>query len=291
MQYLNTYQQRINTFLEHNLSNINCPEKLKNALHYAVLNGGKRFRACLVYGAAEAFNGHLNIADPIAAAIEYIHAYSLVHDDLPAMDDSHLRRGQPSCHIAYDEATAILVGDSLQSMAFTLLSSANNIAQDKRINMIEILAKACGPEGMAGGQMLDLHFTGANTATLADLHKMHTLKTSALIKASVQLGALTSSNYSATMMDNLSTYSDALGLGFQIRDDILDCCSSSDVMGKPQRLDHQQQKSTFVTILGLEASKSHCAKLLITALENVGKLPGNTKTLEVLAKLAVDREF
>lgn len=287
---LSIYQQRIEDFLHNYLSQLHCPEKLNQAIHYAVLNGGKRFRACLVYGACEALQGSLSIADPIAAAVECLHAYSLVHDDLPAMDDSPLRRGKPSCHIQFDEATAILAGDSLQSIAFLLISQAN-LPAERRLRMITIFAEACGPSGMAGGQMLDLNFTGKSNVTLEQLNQMHSLKTSALIKAAVQLGALCSEHYSEAIEKMLNDYSDAIGLGFQIRDDILDCSASSEVLGKPQGHDQRQHKSTYITLLGIETAKQHCDKLLDKALTTVTKLHGNSELLKALAELAVNREF
>jgi farnesyl diphosphate synthase len=288
---LKHYQQRLEVFFKNYFDRLaQPPQPLNDAIRYMLLNGGKRFRACLVYGAAEIFHPHLAIADPMAAALECIHTYSLVHDDLPAMDNSNLRRGKASCHVAFDEATAILVGDSLQSMAFSLLSTPNTLlSADQQLKMIHLLANACGAEGMAGGQTLDLAFTGNATATLQDIEHIHSLKTTALIHAAVQLGALTASTITDAALETLTRYSHAVGLGFQIRDDILDCCTASEIMGKPQGLDQQQGKSTYVTLLGLETAQKHCDELLATALACLQDLPGDTKTLAYLARLAVDR--
>jgi len=235
------YQQRIDKVLRKLL-----PENdayLIDAMHYAVLNGGKRIRAALVYATATALNVNDNVADHIAAAIECIHAYSLVHDDLPAMDDDDLRRGAPTCHIAYDEATAILVGDSLQSLAFELLSKPFQISPEKQLTLIHQLTQSIGAHGMAGGQALDVDAVG-QVISFDEMETIHRKKTAELISASVMLPAY-ASDCDKTQLHLLKQFSLLLGLAFQVQDDVLDVISTTEQLGKKQGADENLSKPLY----------------------------------------------
>jgi len=253
----NNWRSRIDTVLAQQLDRSDIPDSLQKAMAYAVLNGGKRLRPLLVYATGEMLGASLDVLDIPAAAVELIHAYSLIHDDLPAMDDAPLRRGKPACHKAFDEATAILAGDALQSLAFEILSdkTINPHSPDQRLEMITALAKACGPEGMAGGQMLDLIST-AQSLTEKKITHMHALKTGALINASVQLGAIAASCKDKTYRDALTNFAHYFGLAFQVRDDILDVTGQTHTLGKQQGIDAQRNKSTFASTLGLNTAKT-----------------------------------
>lgn len=236
------------------------PMHLHTAMRYAVLNGGKRLRPLLVYAAGEALGADVSVLDAPALAIEYIHAYSLVHDDLPAMDNDDLRRGQPTCHKAFDEATAILVGDALQVLAFEQLSNACGLSDATRIAMIAVLAKASGSRGMVGGQSLDLQ-SQIPLATPAALETLYTLKTGALLSASVELGLLASEKITPALREQARAYTKPLGLAFQIRDDILDIEGSLETLGKLPGSDQRQQKSTYAALVGIEAAKARVRAL------------------------------
>lgn len=230
--------------------------RLHQAMRYAALNGGKRLRPLLVYATGLSFGTHLKTLDAAAVAVELIHCYSLVHDDLPAMDDDDLRRGKPSCHKAFDEATAILAGDALQSLAFAHLAAATT---PQLTQQLKVLAEASGAAGMVGGQSLDIDSEG-ETLTRAALAQLHTLKTGALFQASVQLGALAAGITDTAILTPLNHFAQSLGLCFQIQDDILDAESSSQHLGKTAGKDKTQQKASYVTLLGLPEAKAALAQ-------------------------------
>jgi farnesyl diphosphate synthase len=262
------------------------PERLHAAMRHAVLGGGKRMRPLLVYATGTAFGAKESVLDAPAAAIELIHAYSLVHDDLPAMDDDDLRRGRPTVHIAFDEACAILAGDALQTLAFELLADA---AFDPavRVAMLRSLAQASGVRGMVGGQALDLDAVG-NKLDLAALRRMHAAKTGALIRAAVRLGALAADADADTLVQ-LDHYADALGLAFQIRDDILDVEGDAAVIGKTAGKDAANDKPTYPAIVGLERSRAMLDELDARMQQTLGAMSVDTSELARLARFAVAR--
>ncbi len=262
------------------------PAPLHSAMRYAVLGGGKRLRPLLVYAAADAFGETGAQLDGAACAVELIHAYSLVHDDLPAMDDDALRRGRPTCHIVYGEAMAILAGDALQALAFEILCDDHGdavVGMEKQ----HALGRACGSEGMAGGQALDLAAVG-RTLTLDELEHMHACKTGALIRASVRLGALTA-GADAASLDMLDRYANAVGLAFQVRDDILDVEGDASVIGKTAGKDAAAEKPTFPSIIGLEASRARLRELTDVALDAIAPLSERSSLLRELAYYAESR--
>lgn len=264
-------------------------ERLLAAMKYSLLNGGKRVRPLLVYASAQACQADSAHADYAALAIEMIHAYSLVHDDLPAMDDDDLRRGQPTCHIAYDEACAILAGDALQTEAFSLLSQPiQGLAPQQQLNMLHTLATASGLYGMAGGQSLDLEAVAQNV-DLNYLETMHNHKTGALIKASVLMGAQCQANLSAANKQALSDYADAIGLAFQVQDDILDVISDTQTLGKTQGADAALNKPTYVSLLGLDGAKEKAQQLHSQALEALTPFGENALRLRQIANYIIDR--
>ncbi|NND68880.1 MAG: polyprenyl synthetase family protein [Halioglobus sp.] len=246
---------------------------LEAACRYSVQNGGKRVRPQLIRGAAAAVDPALAPAllDSACVAIELIHTYSLVHDDLPAMDDDDLRRGQPSLHIAYDEATAILVGDGLQARAFEVLAADELLSAERRVAMLQNLAAAAGPLGMVGGQYIDIQATGA-TLSLDELRHMHSLKTGRLIRAATALGALAAGADDA-QLGALDRFADHIGLAFQVTDDVLDEEADSGQLGKTGGKDKASNKPTYVSLLGLDGAKREAVELLaeaLTALEGFG---------------------
>ena len=262
--------------------------RLGEAMRYACLQGGKRFRACLVYASGELVGAPSTALDAAAAAIEMIHAYSLVHDDLPAMDDDALRRGQATCHIQYDEATAILVGDALQSLAFECLATAP-VAAEQQSQMVLALAHASGHAGMAGGQALDMAATDQAIA-LPSLEEIHRLKTGALIQAAIKLGALASPNVKANDLAALGHYGQALGLAFQVADDILDETQSSEQLGKQAGADALMNKNTYPRLMGLAEAQAYALKLEAEALESLAHFGDNSAFLRQLASFAVHRD-
>jgi len=240
-----------------------CP-KLKEAISYSLLNQGKCIRSALVYYTGQIFDANLELLKKAMLSVELIHTYSLVHDDLPAMDNSDLRRGMPTSHVKFDEATAILVGDALQALAFEQLSSLN-IAPEIQLEMIKIIAKNSGINGMVGGQSLDINNTVQN---IEDLNKLHNLKTGALITASILLGALSDTNNikDKSLLSALTEYSKTIGLAFQIVDDILDIEQSTEVLGKPQNLDKTKEIPTYPELIGsIELAKKEAEKLIKTS--------------------------
>ncbi|MGK9046076.1 polyprenyl synthetase family protein [Stutzerimonas chloritidismutans] len=265
-------------------------ERLYQAMRYSVMNGGKRVRPLLVYAACEALNGDKADADGAACAVELIHAYSLVHDDLPAMDDDDLRRGQPTTHKAFDEACAILAGDGLQSLAFEAMAQAEHNPQDAtlRLRMFAVLARAAGPAGMVGGQAIDLGSVGLKLDRDA-LALMHRHKTGALIEASVQLGALASGHADADNLASLSQYARAIGLAFQVQDDILDVESDTATLGKHQGADIARDKPTYPALLGMEAAKAYALELRDQALHALRPFDIAAEPLRELARYIVER--
>ena len=280
-------QQRVNEFLNAALSQIDINEpQLHQAMNHGLLLGGKRIRPFLVYAVGEMFGVEKSQLDNAAGAIESIHAYSLIHDDLPAMDDDALRRGQPTCHIAFDEATAILAGDSLQTFAFELIGQAPQSAE-QRLEMIQCLAKASGYQGMCGGQALDLAATDKHVS-LAQLEKIHRLKTGALICAAVELGAI-AANASQTHRELLNTFAQNIGLAFQVHDDILDVIGDTETLGKPQGSDEAANKSTYPALLGLESAQEKAKQLIEQAISSLQALPFDSTLLQAFARYIIAR--
>jgi geranylgeranyl diphosphate synthase, type II len=285
------YQTRVQTVLEGVLPAAELiPQRLHAAQRYAVLSGGKRLRPLLVYCTGEALNVPVAALDAPAAAVELIHSYSLVHDDLPAMDDDDLRRGQPTTHRAFDEATAILAGDALQVLAFSLLSRDRTpgLSSEARLRMIQILADASGTLGMAGGQAIDLAAVG-RALNLEELEAMHRLKTGALIRASVLMAAVCSPGLSSDAWDALDQYSQDIGLAFQIQDDILDVEGKTEEIGKTSGADAARAKPTYPSVLGLEAAKIRARELKARACERLAPLGEGARVLAWLASYVIQR--
>jgi len=289
---VDNYVSRIEGVLDHYLPKAEvAPRKLHEAMRYSVIGGGgKRVRPVLVYAAGAALSVPPQQLDGIACAVEIIHAYSLIHDDLPAMDDDDLRRGRPTCHIAFDEATAILAGDALQALAFEILASDEslNCTAQTRINMIRLLAEASGSLGMAGGQAIDLAAVG-KSLTLDELENMHRLKTGALIRASVLLGAMSSPEADTATLERLDIYSRSVGLAFQIHDDILDVVADTATLGKPQGSDQMQNKPTYPALLGLDGARKLALSQHQQALAAIEKFDSRADTLRTLSAYIVER--
>ncbi|MEG2806236.1 farnesyl diphosphate synthase [Stenotrophomonas sp.] len=265
-----------------------APQRLHQAMRHAVLGGGKRMRPLLVYASGQVWGADENALDAPAMAVELIHAYSLVHDDLPAMDDDALRRGRPTTHIAFDEATAILAGDALQARAFGLLADAALPAL-LRVHCLQALTQAAGAAGMCGGQALDIDATG-HAQALHDLQRMHALKTGALIRAAVRMGALCGDAPAADLLQ-LDTFASALGLAFQVRDDILDVEASSEQLGKTAGKDQAQAKSTFPALLGMAGAKAELATLSERMHDSLAGYGERADALRALGRLAVERSY
>lgn len=284
-------QARVNAALE-GLFAAPAPEltRLYAAMRYSVMNGGKRVRPLLAYAACEAMGGKAEDANGAACAVELIHAYSLVHDDLPAMDDDDLRRGQPTTHKAFDEACAILAGDGLQSLAFTALLDPYLTSRDAeaRLQMVSALAMAAGPEGMVGGQAIDLGSVGLKLDQSA-LEFMHRHKTGALIEASVKLGALASGHADPLRLDALQAYARAVGLAFQVQDDILDVESDTQTLGKRQGADIARDKPTYPALLGLEPARQYALQLRDQAIDALRLFDAAADPLRELARYIVER--
>lgn len=266
------------------------PCRLHAAMRYSVLGGGKRLRPLLCYAGALAVGGRAEQADRAAAALEVIHAYSLIHDDLPAMDDDDLRRGKPTCHIAFDEATAILAGDALQALAFELIADdPGHSSERSRLAAIRTLALACGSQGMAGGQAFDLGAVGTQL-TEFELKRMHAHKTGALIRAAVLMGAELTGNADSHQLAQLARFGSLVGLAFQIRDDILDIEGETEVIGKRQGADIARNKPTFPSIMGLDTAKAAAEDTRQQALAALSSFGPEAELLRDLAHYAVDRE-
>ncbi|WP_363797715.1 (2E,6E)-farnesyl diphosphate synthase [Lysobacter firmicutimachus] len=265
------------------------PQRLHRAMRHAVLLGGKRMRPLLVYASGTLFEAAPETLDAPACAVELVHAYSLVHDDLPAMDDDALRRGQPTVHVAYDEATAILAGDALQSLAFAVLADAP-AAADVRVALLRSLAEAAGVAGMCGGQALDIDATGrGERLSLTALERLHALKTGALIRAAVRMGALCG-GADRDALAALDRYAQALGLAFQVRDDILDVEGDSQTLGKTAGKDAAQDKSTFPALIGLDASRARLDELAAVMDQALAPFGERAQALRALGRLAIERD-
>jgi len=278
--------ERIETVLDRVLeSTREAPRRLQDAMRYAALGGGKRVRALLAYGGGELTGADPDDVDGPAAAVELIHAYSLVHDDLPCMDDDVLRRGKPSCHVAFGEAIALLAGDALQSLAFEVL--ARMPAREPAVQ-IALLARASGASGMAGGQAIDLATEG-ETLSLNELERMHGLKTGALIRAAVRLGAGCGRPMSADENDALDRYASAIGLGFQIVDDVLDVEGTASSLGKTAGKDAVQRKTTYASLLGPSAARERIEALRADARSALGGLAASRRLVEIADWIALRR--
>lgn len=300
--YLDKVEQNLNTFLppeedvkDNTNSSLNL---LHKAMRYSVLNGGKRIRALLVYATAELYKNNVSenqfcLLDRIACALEIIHSYSLVHDDLPAMDNDTLRRGKPTCHVAFGEANALLVGDALQSMAFEILSedfsNNNNDILAKQSKLVNILAKSSGSLGMAGGQAIDLNAVGINL-TENELQKMHELKTGKLILAPILMAAV-AMNFSESDTILLTNFGKKIGLLFQIVDDILDCIADPKLLGKSVGKDAQNHKPTYVSLQGLENAKNQANLVYQSAISDLSKFGEQATILQSLTDLIAKRAF
>lgn len=263
---------------------------LLQAMKHGTLLGGKRARPYLTYITGQMLGADCDDLDTPAAAVECIHAYSLIHDDLPAMDDDELRRGQPTCHIAFDEASAILAGDALQTLAFEILATGQLSEQGNtyRIRMVRELAQASGAAGMCLGQALDLAAEGQQIS-LAQLETIHKHKTGALIRCAIRLGALAAGDKGVAVLPQLDRYAEAVGLAFQVQDDILDITSDTDTLGKPQGSDVALNKSTYPALLGLEGAQQKAQQLYQEALQALAAIPYNTDQLEVFARYVIER--
>ena len=287
MNNLKTLQERINTFLATYITQFSST-KLQQAMSYSLLAGGKRIRPILVYLTGQMFDCSLAKLDEAAAAIEMIHTYSLIHDDLPAMDNDNLRRGKPTCHIKYGHAEAILAGDALQSLAFSLLSESQHLDNQVKIDMISELANASGLTGMCLGQSLDLQ-AEHQAITLEHLQKIHNYKTGVLIKSAVRLGAFASGDISKPYYPLLDSYAQAIGLAFQIQDDILDVIGEQAIMGKPKGSDIIHEKCTYPALLGLQTAIDMTKQLYDQAIDSLNQIPYNSQPLQDLAGFIINR--
>ena len=285
-------QTRIDNYLIDKLESLPInDEKLHAAMRYGLLIGGKRMRPYLAYITGESLNAKQSDIDGVAAALECIHAYSLLHDDLPAMDDDDLRRGQPTCHKAFDEATAILAGDSLQTLAFDIIANhefSEEVAPN-RIELLRHLVNASGYQGMCGGQALDLAATG-KAISLDALETLHSLKTGALLEASVMMAAECSTEATKKDKEQLSRYAKLVGLAYQVRDDIIDITSTEEELGKPAGSDLAAEKSTYPALLGLQGAQEKADNLYQQALQALSTLPYNTQNLSDFATFIINRK-
>ncbi len=283
-------QQRTESALDHFLpAGDIAPEKLHAAMRYSVMGGGKRVRALLAHAAAELCDAEAEKADVAACAVELIHAYSLVHDDMPCMDNDDLRRGKPSCHKQYDDATALLVGDALQSLAFQLLSQPNlHTDATHQLHMVHVLAIASGSRGMAGGQAIDLASVG-QSLNQSELEYMHIHKTGALIRAAALLGAHCAAKVSTETLKAIDHYAQSMGLAFQVIDDILDTEADTATLGKTAGKDAESNKPTYVTILGLPRAKALAQELHENAVSEVSPYGKKAGRLIQLADFIMQR--
>jgi len=289
--YIEQKNQMVNEALEKILQSFNLSARLIEAMRYSLMAGGKRIRPILCLASAEAVGGRAQDAMPAACALEMIHTYSLIHDDLPAMDDDALRRGKPTCHIAFDEATAILAGDALLTLAFEVLAAASadgDNLTNKHLEVIRIIAMAAGCRGMIQGQMLDMA-SESRKLTARELESMHSLKTGALIEASLFCGAIFA-NAGARQKKGLQIYARNIGLAFQVADDILNVEGDPDLMGKAVGTDRQHEKSTYPSLLGLEASKKFARELVHSALQALENFDKKAEPLRALATYIIERK-
>ena len=292
-QRIPDYRERVAKTLDHWLpSEDAAPRRLHAAMRYAALGSGKRLRPILVYATGEALQIPPEDLDGAAASVELIHAYSLVHDDLPAMDDDDLRRGRPTCHKAFDEATAILVGDALQTLAFQVLAQDPALQTDAahRLNRVALLAEASGSHGMVGGQAMDLAAEG-QALTLEALEQLHRHKTGALIRACILLACESGRGFDEGARANLDRYAQCIGLAFQIQDDILDIEGSTETLGKTQGADVAHDKATFPALLGLEGSRERARALIAEAHEVLDSFGAEAEALRWLADFVVERGY
>jgi farnesyl diphosphate synthase len=284
-------QQKVNTYLENYLANLEgVSPTLHEAMKYGVLLGGKRVRPFLVYNVAKMLKGDLEFANQPAAAIECIHAYSLIHDDLPAMDNDSLRRGKPTVHVAFGEAQAILAGDALQALAFEVLSKKYEDEQllANQMEMINLLSKGSGILGMCGGQQLDLDAEG-KLVSKEELEKIHRHKTGALIETAVLIGMLCAKNVTDDIKQALVVYAKSIGLAFQVWDDVLDIISDTETLGKPQGSDILEEKSTYPRLMGLESAKQYARDLADQAITAIANIEG-CEVLQTFADYIVTRD-
>ncbi|WP_371766108.1 polyprenyl synthetase family protein [Massilia sp.] len=266
-----------------------APTKLHEAMRYTALGGGKRVRPLLVHASGALFGADADALARAASAVEMIHVYSLVHDDMPCMDDDALRRGKPTVHVAYDEATALLVGDALQAQAFEVLAGTTTVPAARTVTMLRLLAEAAGSKGMCGGQAIDLDSVGISL-TLEQLERMHQLKTGAMLRVSVLLGALAGRDLASHEQEALGAYSRAIGLAFQVVDDILDATADSATLGKTAGKDAADNKPTYVSILGLEPSKALAEQLRQQAHDALAPFGEQALRLREIADLIVQRK-
>jgi farnesyl diphosphate synthase len=287
------YQSRVEQALERRLPQPDIhPGHLHQAMRYAALDGGKRIRPLLVYAAGSAVGVAIETLDGPACAVEMIHVYSLIHDDLPAMDNDDLRRGKPTCHKAFDEATAILAGDALQALAFQVLSEDPTMAPEPgiRLKLLATLAHAAGSRGLVGGQAIDLAAVGKEL-NLTELENMHIHKTGALIRASVLMGALSQPAIASETLRQLDHYAKCIGLAFQIRDDILDVTADTATLGKQRGMDIALNKPTYPALLGLEEARHQALTLYEDALQSLGSFGPEADTLRWIADYIVERAY
>ncbi len=287
-EFAQTCRARVDRALDLHFPQNSDPTKLRTAMRYSLFNGGKRVRPTLAYAAALAVNPEINLdaIDPVACALECLHSYSLVHDDLPAMDDDDLRRGKPTCHIAFNEATAILAGDGLQTLAFEILLGTD-LPAEKKVELMQYLVRASGADGMVLGQAIDLAAVDQHL-NLGQLETMHRYKTGALIRASVAMGALVG-NATREQLNALDTYAAAIGLAFQVQDDILDVTVDTETLGKQQGADIARNKPTYVSLLGLDTAKSKASELHQQAIDALGIFAGSADRLRELADYIIRR--
>lgn len=287
--FLDSCRERVDRVLDQALlTPTGASNQLYEAMRYAVLNGGKRIRPALVYAAANTVGSINGDSDRIACAVEMIHAYSLVHDDLPAMDDDDLRRGKPTCHVAYNEATAILAGDGLQSLAFAQLTQTESLHPATVLQLVQTLADAAGPEGMVGGQADDLEAV-ASPIDVIRLETMHRKKTGALITASITMGALGTGVASPAQLAALANYGRAIGLAFQVQDDILDVESSTETLGKRQGADLARNKPTYTSLLGVDVARQKLHDLHRSSLSALAEFDQRATHLRAMANFIVQR--
>lgn len=282
--------ERVNAKLEQAITALpKQSSPLQEAMAYSLLNGGKRIRPFLVYATGHMLGVAEEDLDIAAMAVECIHSYSLIHDDLPAMDDDDLRRGLPTCHIAFDEATAILAGDALQSLAFDILANHPAPVNQKRLKLVSLLAKAAGYQGMCGGQAMDLQATDQQI-NQSQLQRIHQHKTGALITCCVEMACALADDIAPEQQASLSRYSQILGLAFQVQDDILDVTSDTEVLGKPQGSDEAQNKSTYPGLLGLSGAQQYLTQLHQEAVQLLDQIPYNTQLLADFTHYVVNRQ-
>ena len=289
--YLISKRKKVDAFINELLNNTANSSRIVQAMRYSLMAGGKRVRPILCIAAAESVGGNLDDVLPAACALEMIHTYSLIHDDLPAMDNDDLRRGKPTCHIAFDEATAILAGDALLTLAFQILSSINLINENNTSNWLRVVHRisfAAGHNGMIEGQMRDIASEGT-LLSLKELENMHSLKTGALIEAAIFSGALLGGG-SSRQIDQLEIYAKNIGLAFQVADDILNVEGDPAVMGKAVGTDNARGKSTYPSIMGLNESKEFAKKIVRNALQALDDFDSNADSLRAIACYIIERK-